>query len=77
MPEKAKQEKEQMVGMEHIKQCVNFVLTDFANTEAGNHITKYGVQGLANHLIGFIANPDSLKPKQGNDEPPKEKSPKK
>lgn len=74
MPEKAKTEtkevQEQMIGMDHIKGCVNKVLTEFTNQEMGNRITQFNMQGLANILIGVIANPDALKQQMVKDEAP-------
>jgi len=69
MPTEKKTEaktKEPQIGLEHIKGCVNKVLTEFTNQEMGNRITQFNMQGLANILIGVIANPNALQ------EPPQE-----
>ncbi len=74
MTEKAKtesKEKEQMIGIEHIKGCINKVMTEFTNQEMGNRITQFNMQGLANILVGVIANPDSLKQQMVKEETPK------
>jgi hypothetical protein len=59
------------VSMDHIKGCVNHVLTEFTNQELGNRISQFNMQGLANILVGVIANPDSLKKPEQSE--PKEK----
>jgi hypothetical protein len=49
------------VDLEHAKAVVNTVFSNFTTQELGNKISQFNMQGLANILVGMIANPDSLK----------------
>lgn len=58
------------VSLEHIKGCVNKVLSEFTTQEMGNKVTQFNMQGLANILVGVIMNPNSLKePETPNQKP--------
>jgi hypothetical protein len=58
------------ISLEHIKGCVNKVLSEFTSQEMGNKVSQFNMQGLANILIGVIMNPNSLKePEKPNQQP--------
>jgi hypothetical protein len=58
------------ISVEHIKGCVNKVLSEFTTQELGNKVTQFNMQGLANILVGVMMNPNALKePEKAKSEP--------
>lgn len=45
---------EVMISLTTIRERISMVLSDFAEQEMGNRITKYNIQGLANILAGVF-----------------------
>jgi hypothetical protein len=43
-----------MISLTTIREKISIVLSDFAEQEMGNRITKYNIQGLANILAGVF-----------------------
>lgn len=59
------------IDLEHIKGCINKILSEFTTQEMGNKVSQFNMQGLANILVGVIMNPNSLKAPEEKPNQPK------